>query len=162
MTLKAGWYPQDDGQDRYWDGVRWTDAYRLPVTSDEAVEVTHPQAEENVTPVQAEESEKKPVPIGCLALILAPVLLIVAFSLKSCAGGTSSSSDGYQVQYTCEELVKKNLRNPTTADFSEQQRSSASAYGLVTAENALGGKVTYRYACSVSGDTVRLDSLNER
>ena len=26
----AGWFATDDGRERYWDGERWTDAFRAP------------------------------------------------------------------------------------------------------------------------------------
>jgi len=29
MGLSAGWYPQDDGGERFWDGSEWTDAVRV-------------------------------------------------------------------------------------------------------------------------------------
>ncbi|QKE85122.1 DUF2510 domain-containing protein [Arthrobacter sp. NEB 688] len=157
MALKVGWYPEDDGRERYWDGERWTDAYRPGAQESEPGPQASPDVEVGIEP------EKKAATAGCLPWVLGGVILTcIAGGVKGCGNDGSSSSDGYQVQATCEELVKKNLRNPTTAEFSEQQRSPASASGLVTGENALGGKVTYRYACSVSGDTVRLDSLNER
>lgn len=152
MALKAGWYPEDDGRERYWDGERWTDAYRPG--SDE-VDATAPPAK---------PQEKLPKPVGCLAWVVGAVVL-VALVLALTTRGSGDGDDagaGYQVQSTCEDLVKKSMLNPTTVEFSEQERSPRSAYGLVTGENALGGKVTFRYACSVSGDTVRLDSLNER
>jgi hypothetical protein len=28
MSAPAGWHPQDDGRERYWDGTQWTDQYR--------------------------------------------------------------------------------------------------------------------------------------
>jgi hypothetical protein len=27
MSFPAGWYPQDDGRQRYWDGELWTESY---------------------------------------------------------------------------------------------------------------------------------------
>ena len=27
MSSPAGWYPQPDGRQRYWDGERWTDHF---------------------------------------------------------------------------------------------------------------------------------------
>lgn len=30
MSAPPGWHPQDDGRERYWDGVRWTDQFRTP------------------------------------------------------------------------------------------------------------------------------------
>jgi hypothetical protein len=53
------------------------------------------------------------------------------------------------------------MKNPSTADFSDEAQTTSSARGVVVAENALGGKVTMNYRCSVSGDTVTLDALAE-
>lgn len=30
MSAPAGWHPQGDGRERYWDGTQWTDQYRTP------------------------------------------------------------------------------------------------------------------------------------
>lgn len=30
MSAPAGWHPQEDGRERYWDGTQWTDQYRAP------------------------------------------------------------------------------------------------------------------------------------
>ena len=27
MSTPAGWYPQDDGRQRYWDGTQWTEHF---------------------------------------------------------------------------------------------------------------------------------------
>ena len=32
----AGWHLQEDGRERYWDGERWTDAFRTPEQVDKA------------------------------------------------------------------------------------------------------------------------------
>ena len=62
----------------------------------------------------------------------------------------------------CKELVRDGLKNPSTADFSDEQQSVTTASGTVVAENALGGKVTRTYRCVASGDTVTLVNLMER
>ena len=39
MTAPAGWYPQPDGQQRYWDGQQWTENFApgTPLASAPAV-----------------------------------------------------------------------------------------------------------------------------
>ncbi len=32
MSAPAGWHPQPDGRDRYWDGAAWTDNFRVGPT----------------------------------------------------------------------------------------------------------------------------------
>jgi Protein of unknown function (DUF2510)/PASTA domain len=39
MTSQAGWYPQPDGQQRYWDGESWTENFAPGVTPDTPTEV---------------------------------------------------------------------------------------------------------------------------
>ena len=34
MSAPAGWHLQPDGQERYWDGSRWTDEFRAPLPTD--------------------------------------------------------------------------------------------------------------------------------
>ena len=68
----------------------------------------------------------------------------------------------YNVQGTCQGIVRNQLKNPTTAEFSSEEQSKSSASGNVTAENALGGKLTYGYRCSRSADTVVLDRMTPR
>ena len=89
--------------------------------------------------------------------VLPIVLVLVA------AAGCSSKRepDEFDVQVTCQDIVRKQMRNPTTVEFSDKTQTKLSAEGLVVAENALGGKVTYRYRCTVSSDTVRLEKLTK-
>ena len=34
MSAPAGWHLQPDGQERFWDGTRWTDQFRAPLPND--------------------------------------------------------------------------------------------------------------------------------
>lgn len=34
MSAPAGWHLQPDGRERFWDGTRWTEQFRMPVPSD--------------------------------------------------------------------------------------------------------------------------------
>lgn len=97
-------------------------------------------------------------------------ILLVIMTLAQCGGDDTADdadqgpkeSDKYLVQITCEDIIKDQLKNPSTADFSDQEQSLSSASGTVVAENSFGGKVTYTYRCSASGDQVRLESLLQR
>jgi Protein of unknown function (DUF2510) len=39
MSSQAGWYPQPDGQQRYWDGQQWTENFAPGVTPDTPTDV---------------------------------------------------------------------------------------------------------------------------
>lgn len=95
---------------------------------------------------------------GCLAVIV----VFVVFGVALCSGGGDKGPDKYDTQVTCKELVRQQLKNPSTADFSDGQQSAAGASGTVVAENALGGKVTYSYACTLKGGIVELVDLTAR
>ena len=32
MSAPAGWHPQPDGRERWWDGQQWTEHFRDPAT----------------------------------------------------------------------------------------------------------------------------------
>jgi hypothetical protein len=149
VGLQAGWYPQDDGRERYWDGERWTDDFRGELAT-----------EQMPAPPKREEGawEQK----GRLLLILLGVVAFVWLAATKCGGPSTSGPDEYNVQAMCKELVRDRLKNPSTADFSDEQQSVTTASGTVVAENALGGKVTHTYRCVASGDTVTLVNLMER
>jgi hypothetical protein len=68
-------------------------------------------------------------------MVGALVVLVVMFSFKGC-GGPGDSTDKYAVQGTCQDIVKKQLKNPTTADFSSKAQGDTYASGMVTAENS--------------------------
>jgi hypothetical protein len=45
MSTPAGWYPQNDGQQRYWDGAQWTEHF-APGASNAAAPLAAPAAAE--------------------------------------------------------------------------------------------------------------------
>jgi hypothetical protein len=53
MALVPGWYPQEDGRERFWDGTDWTDAVREPAAE--------PSAGDGETPTDSARS----APLGC-------------------------------------------------------------------------------------------------
>jgi predicted restriction endonuclease len=97
--------------------------------------------------------------------------MAVVMVLATMSAGCTSGPSEYDVQITCEELVHDHLnkdvdhddvKNPPTAQFSAQEQSISGTSGLVTVEKALASKVTYEYRCSLSGDTVTLESMAPR
>lgn len=94
---------------------------------------------------------------------LTAVLLTVA--LAAGCSSTTTNSDASALT-TCRQAVRKLLKNPSTAKFSDESfarsGSTTTVTGMVVAENSLGGKVTYAYSCDYSGTTARVRPLQER
>jgi hypothetical protein len=114
MSTPAGWYPQDDGQQRYWDGTQWTEhfapgtaagpaagapagasavgdtaaySYTTPFAADGSLgAASYPAA--NAIPAQRPWFKKKRflIPGGAVALILVA-------SMASAAGGGGSTPE---------------------------------------------------------------------
>ncbi len=42
MSAPAGWHLQPDGQERFWDGTRWTEEFRAPLPNDPTAPPTDP------------------------------------------------------------------------------------------------------------------------
>lgn len=146
MTLKVGWHPQDDGRERYWDGEKWTDAYREAPKPEPAGEA------------EAERSKPDPQPVGRVwTFVGVGIFAVLALMVSRCGGGDEDRGpDEYDTQATCKELVRGVLKNPSTADFMDEAQDAAGASGTVVAENALGGKVTSSYRCTLEDGVVRL------
>ena len=53
MSAPAGWHLQPDGQERYWDGTRWTDEFRAPLPSDPTAPPADPSWTSSVDETQA-------------------------------------------------------------------------------------------------------------
>lgn len=53
MSAPAGWHLQPDGQERYWDGTRWTDEFRAPLPSDPTAPPADPSWSSSVDETQA-------------------------------------------------------------------------------------------------------------
>jgi hypothetical protein len=89
---------------------------------------------------------------------IAAVVAVVAVIFGATRCG-SSGPDEYDVQATCKDIVRKQMKNPSTARFSGEAQTMTSASGTVVAENVLGGKVTHAYRCTVQGEKVVLKNL---
>ena len=158
MSLRPGWYPQDEGGERFWDGTEWTDAVRS----------TTALQQEPAVPASPSKRATWLTNKGweLRALLVVGALAGAMFLLSQCLGGSNGNGSGgpdkYDTQATCKELVRKSMKNPSTADFSDEQQDTSTASGTVVAENALGGKVTFAYSCTQSGGTVELQSLTPR
>jgi len=80
----------------------------------------------------------------------------------ACASGASDDTPSkYEVQAVCEEWVKKQLKAPGTAKFSDHATSggpiSWTVTGSVDAENSFGALLRSSWTCDIrlDGDTWR-------
>lgn len=102
---------------------------------------------------------------GCLVMIVAPLLLFVACTaIFSAMGddGPSSSENRYYAEQACKRSVERQLKAPSTADFSissvdEKSSNEWSVSGTVDAENSFGAKIRNSWTCiaTKSGDSWR-------
>jgi hypothetical protein len=61
MSTPAGWYPQDDGQQRYWDGTQWTEHFAPGGATDVAPTAAYSAAEGTAfTPVATTATAQRP------------------------------------------------------------------------------------------------------
>lgn len=103
---------------------------------------------------------------GCWGVLLLPVALIALVAV-SCTprSDVKTNGDGAAL-VACRRGVKDQLKNPSTAKFSDESfarsGSTTTVTGQVMADNALGGKITYAYSCDYSGTTARVRPLQER
>ena len=111
MSTPAGWYPQDDGQQRYWDGTQWTEHFAPGVAADAAgttsaggQAVGDTAAYSYTTPVAADGAAAYPAPNTVQAQrpwfkkkrFLIPggaVALILVGGMASAAGGGGSTPE---------------------------------------------------------------------
>src|SRR5690349_25007150 len=49
MSAPAGWHPQEDGRERFWDGTQWTDQFR-PGQQGQVLAAPQPRAMQQVAP----------------------------------------------------------------------------------------------------------------
>ena len=90
MSTPAGWYPQPDGQQRYWDGEQWTEHFAPGIAP-----VTTPAEAVGTTPVVARKSwflrHKIITAIGAV-LLIGVISNIVSGGTTSNAGSTVANA----------------------------------------------------------------------
>ena len=96
----------------------------------------------------------RPLPKLRLGPIVVGIIVVlgIGWAVNSCTtSGEADISPQVQARTTCHDGVKNLLKNPTTAQFSDESLSGPDAKltlsGTVVAENALGGKVTSSFTC---------------
>lgn len=81
----AGWYPNPDGSgnQRYWDGVTWTDASVPPAPRAPAAPLQ---------PVVEKQKNNTAKGCGCLVLLVAAIVVVIVAIVSAVSGGGSDSS----------------------------------------------------------------------
>ena len=88
MNNEPGWYPQSDGQQKYWDGQNWTEQL-APVAVVEPVPfdgpaIGGPDALEELE--EAKSAAKRMVWIGLAVLVVGIVITVVTYSAAAPGG----------------------------------------------------------------------------
>ena len=154
----AGWYPDDNGSMRWWDGEKWTE-HRQPSPPDEPPPSAEPAMP--VAPELPKDEKKKPnAAVGCLLLIVIAVIIGVIVSLSGGDDGGSGGSpaedkgDKIGAQVVCEDFVERQLKSPGSAEFSEEKVTGAhpefTVKGAVDSENSFGALIRNNYTCTVT------------
>ena len=82
-------------------------------------------------------------------------------ALTACSSGDSETSLQYEAKDSCHEWVKKELRSPATAEFSDENvagdEGDYTITGNVDSQNGFGATVRSTWTCTVKldGDTWR-------
>jgi len=109
------------------------------------------------TPEQPKAPAWKP---GCFTYGFAALVLIFAISFFGGLGGGSGSNDSALV-VACQNVVKNNLKAPSTANFVGVPKLSGGLIsGQVEADNSFGASLRSSFQCTViDSETVRLDFI---
>ena len=122
---------------------------------------TSPAASSPQVPQGPTINQKKPWKPGCLFYSLIIIAIFTIFFIIAGMGGSSGSgTDGLVV--ACQQVVKKNLKAPSTASFVGVPVASGNIItGQVDAQNGFGAQIRSSFQCTIiDKDTVRLDFLN--
>ena len=94
MSTPAGWYPQGDGRQRYWDGSQWTEHFAPGAAAETAEAVVAQPAGSGPSPVAVDQPAGRPwckktrflIPGGVVALVL-----VGSMASAASGGGTTES-----------------------------------------------------------------------
>lgn len=171
-SLPQGWYPdpKDESQERYWDGKVWTEktAPKKPRTPAPRDAAATPVATPAVTsPASPPKKGGIGCGLGCLIVVGVIVVLGIIVGVTSAFSGSNNTPDPADDDdlaiVACQDVVKQNLKSPSTASFPEVPTISGNTIaGEVDAENSFGAKIRADFQCTRKGDKVYLDFLNNR
>lgn len=173
MSTGPGWYqdPKNPNVDIYWNGERWSGSrLRSTAPADQPAApagTRYPAAPPGYSAMMPPKAKK---PMGCLGFIgIAAgviVVIVVAISVTSAINANNGPSEDDKqaaAQVACEDLVRKNLKAPSTASFSnETTEGSSGKYtinGDVDAQNSFGAMIRNHFVCDADGSTAELRSM---
>jgi Domain of unknown function (DUF4352)/Protein of unknown function (DUF2510) len=132
VSTPAGWYPQPDGQQRYWDGEQWT-AHFAPGAAPVAPPPTGAQGE---VPVAARKNwflrHKVITAIGA-------VLLLGTFSNLASGGASSESMSTVAIEPAAEPVATPAVPDKAAA---EKAAAEAAAFQATLDKQAVADKAT--------------------
>lgn len=107
--------------------------------------------------------------MGCFGfLVIGGILVIVIVIALNVFGSMRAShptdeDKQAESQVACEDVVKENLKSPSTASFSNETASGTDGQYTVTgdvdSQNGFGATVRSHFTCESDGSTVHLTSL---
>lgn len=173
MSAGPGWYvdPKNPNVDIYWNGERWSGS-RLrstaPAGQPAAPAGTRlPAAPPGYSAMMPPKAKK---PMGCLgflgiaaAVVVLIVIIITAAGAINASHGPSEEDKQASAQVACEDVVKQNLKSPSTANFSNETTTGSDGKytieGDVDAQNSFGAMLRNHFVCDTDGSTASLRSL---
>lgn len=172
MSANQGWYPdpKNPNVQIYWNGEKWS-ASRLKSREQPSDTVFADGTRLPAAPPGYSAMPTKPArkPMGCFGFILIAVGVVVAIVIGLSVYGSfrnanpTDSDKQAESQVACEEVVKNNLKSPSTASFSnETATGTAGSYtvtGDVDSQNSFGAMIRNHFTCESDGSTVHLTSL---
>lgn len=172
MNSYPGWYadPKNPNVQIFWNGEKWS-ASRLksqaqpgdPVFADGT---RLPAAPPGYSAMPTRPAKK---PMGCFGFFLIAVGVVVAIVIGLSIWGSyrnahpTDEDKQAESQVACEDVVKKNLKSPSTASFSNETATGTDGQYTVTgdvdSQNSFGATVRAHFTCESDGSTVHLTSL---
>lgn len=99
-----------------------------------------------------------------MTIAIAVAIVVTLGVIAVVWSGKGATMDGASAKVACREFVERQLKSPSTADFTGEAVNGSGPFivtGAVDAQNSFGATVRETYACTVraDGDTWRLESL---
>ena len=169
MSSQAGWYPQPDGQQRYWDGQQWTENFAPGVTPDTPTDVL-PETPNGVfpeTPTGAPSETHLPAARRnwflrhkILTAIGAVLLLGIISSLAN-GGGTKSDQVAAIDQVATSTAPAQTVADKAAADQAvlDQAAADKAAAAQAVVDKAAADKAAADLAASSAPEVFKMPSL---
>lgn len=164
-SLPAGWYPdpKDESQKRFWDGNAWTEK-TIPNPKSAPPEETPVSISGAAPGAVQKKGGLGCAGIGCLSIIGIIVVGGIIAAIAGASGNSSGSDQSGAAVVACQEVVKQNLKSPSTASFPDVPSVSGDTItGEVDSENGFGAQLRASFQCTiVDNSQVRLDYLSNK